>query len=140
MSGPKSSRYRLTTSMLLRILEEEEKRRKILEEKARKEREIKEVKSFLQSTQENCKVFSDTVREFSDKLNASCDTVPKEISKIIKELFSDISELGSICKTTENEYDSLVKAKKDASFLIEKISRMINSSSTEINNYILKIQ
>ena len=137
MSGPKSSRYRLTASMLRRILEEEEKRRKILEEKARKEREIKEIKSFLQSTQESCKVFSDTVFEFSNKLNASNETIPNDIAKTIKELYAEISELERICKTQKMDYDPLVKAKAEAEILVEKVRQMINSYSMSINDFVL---
>ena len=55
MSGPKSSRYTLSAEQLRKILEEQERVKRELEEKAKRDRECKEAQVILDEILQNTK-------------------------------------------------------------------------------------
>lgn len=122
MSGPKSSRYTLSAEQIKRLIEEQERERKALEEKARKERESKEALKYL----------SDTLRLSLRYLNMIKDQYSK-FSKLVKEDSSDITEsfhhlnsqiqkLNLICSIDSYaEHSRLLASKSQAEKLLKQI-------------------
>lgn len=125
MSGPKSSRYTLTAEQLKRILEEQERIRKELEEKARKERECAEAREFLSSAKFKSDKLISVIKEKEEKLHTHRVVLPDDVAEKFQAFSSMALQLESTCSAKEKPtHSNLMNARRQASALQKELSKL----------------
>lgn len=123
MSGPKSSRYTLTAEQLKRILEEQERIRKELEEKARKERECVEALEFLSSVKTKSDKLVSIIENHKEKLHSNGVILPASVADKFQSFSSLFAQLESVYSTKDKaSHSSLIKAKKQAGSIQKELT------------------
>lgn len=125
MSGPKSSRYTLTAEQLKRILEEQERIRKELEEKTRKERECVEALEFLSSVKSKSGKLFSIIRAHEDKLHSNGVKLPDAVAGKFQSFSSLATQLEAVCSAKDKStHSGLMKAKKQADSIQRELTEL----------------
>lgn len=125
MSGPKSSRYTLTAEQLKRILEEQERIRKELEEKARKERECGEALEFLSSVKSKSDKLFSIIKNHEEKLHSNGVILPAAVADKFQSSSSLFAQLESVCLSKDKaSHSGLMKAKKQAGSIQKELTEL----------------
>lgn len=138
MSGPKSSRYTLTSEQLKRIREEQERLRRELEEKARKERECREAQKYLKTTKVKIAGHMDMIRSGEKRLLAGGNYSP-ELRNRYSSIYSLFKQINTICSVKANAaHRTLVSSQKEAERLFNEIISMESDIIKETDDAIME--
>lgn len=138
MSGPKSSRYQLTAEQLKRLLEEQERLRKKLEEKVRKEREGKEVRIYLASIKAKVAKHREMIFANEQKLPVGMNG-HLELQEQYRTIYSLIKQVETLCNIKLNAtHDALMSAKKEAGRIFDEIVLLEGAVINETSKVLLE--
>ena len=139
MSGPKSSRYTLTAEQLKRILEEQERIRKELEEKAKKERECKEAREYLDAVSSKVGLYAEMVQKQELKARSEGAVIPDELTGQYELFKMKVEQLRSVCSIkTDATHTSLMNARNQAEQGFKEIVSTEDRLVTEISDVLIK--
>ncbi len=137
MSGPKSSRYRLTAEQLQRIVEEQERLRKELEEKARIERETIEAKKYLSEIKTKNRENLSLLKNYESRIEINDGAVP--LLQKFTDLYSLIEQNDKVCTVKQEEsLPSLLKRKTKADSFLNEINFVKGNIISETDDIITK--
>ena len=120
MSGPKSSRYTLTTAQLRKLQKEQEELRKLLEEKERKERESKEARKSLADIKAKIERHLRNLQTSEKRLSST--TPVSELRDKYDSIYSLIEQANKLCAVkSDTPHSVLVRSAKKASSLLDEV-------------------
>ena len=138
MSGPKTSRYRVSVEQLRRIREEKKKKKKELEKKAREEREYRKAKEYLAEVDSRI----DRQMGILDSKESGAVTEGVIISKKAEEekrrFMAVVTKIRSICHDKElNSHAHLMSARDQVETLLREALSLSNDLMESFDSLVI---